>query len=259
MGRRTRQTCPACIAAAAEAAVAEHAHTASRQQQSQRPAPRRRRTALLALSACLLRADALLTGSVHAVSSSSSSSSRLAQRSVTEQQRQRIATVLHAASSTVSSSSSSSGSSSSSSSSDNIVLPGLRHNRPPRTDEGTFRSPKQKLGTLVQEMMALEGRKADMIASAADAAAAAAAAADEALADIIGGADDDAEDVRALLAVQDITFAERAAEAGMGEAEFVAVLRRGYWHKYTNTSALLVLYSTRDSLNAITALTAAAL
>eukprot|EP00953_Heterococcus_sp_UTEX-ZZ885_P026243 14189-Heterococcus_DN1.PRE.1 len=78
-------------------------------------------------------------------------------------------------------------------------------------------------------MMALEGRKADMIASAADAAAAAAAAADEALADIIGGADDDAEDVRALLAVQDITFAERAAEAGMGEAEFVAVLRRGYW------------------------------
>eukprot|EP00953_Heterococcus_sp_UTEX-ZZ885_P026242 14188-Heterococcus_DN1.PRE.1 len=229
MGRRTRQTCPACIAAAAEAAVAEHAHTASRQQQSQRPAPRRRRTALLALSACLLRADALLTGSVHAVSSSSSSSSRLAQRSVTEQQRQRIATVLHAASSTVSSSSSSSGSSSSSSSSDNIVLPGLRHNRPPRTDEGTFRSPKQKLGTLVQEMMALEGRKADMIASAADAAAAAAAAADEALADIIGGADDDAEDVRALLAVQDITFAERAAEAGMGEAEFVAVLRRGYW------------------------------
>jgi hypothetical protein len=255
MGRRTRQTCPACIAAAAEAAVAEHAHTASRQQQSQRPAPRRRRTALLALSACLLRADALLTGSVHAVSSSSSSSSRLAQRSVTEQQRQRIATVLHAASSVVSSSSSSSSgsSSSSSSSSDNIVLPGLRHNRPPRTDEGTFRSPKQKvhankdlfnhlwqtrlltaaeelqLGTLVQEMMALEGRKADMIASAADAAAAAAAAADEALADIIGGADDDAEDVRALLAVQDITFAERAAEAGMGEAEFVAVLRRGYW------------------------------
>jgi hypothetical protein len=254
MSRRTRQTCPACIAAAAEAAVAEHAHTASRQQQSQRPAPRRRRTALLALSACLLRADALLTGSVHAVSSSSSSStsSRFAQRSATEQQRQRIATVLYAASSAVSSSSSSS-SSGSSNSADNIVLPGLRHNRPPRTDEGTFRSPKQKvhankdlfnhlwqtrlltaaeelqLGTLVQEMMALEGRKADMIASAADAAAAAAAAADESLADIIGGAEDDAEDVRALLAVQEITFAERAAEAGMGEAEFVAVLRRGYW------------------------------
>ena len=96
-------------------------------------------------------------------------------------------------------------------------------------DERLTAAEELQLGTLVQEMMALEGRKAEMVASAADAAAAAAAAAGESLADIIGGADDEVQDVKDLLAVQEITFAERAAEAGMGEAEFVAVLRRGYW------------------------------